>query len=98
MFLDPRCARLENQKSRSPAVGIGGLSTRLSDTLRDRSIRVVFEAAVCGVRPMTGIPPRADSFPREPGVKARERNLEFTKRLMTSAGWLSSLSEKGRRS
>jgi hypothetical protein len=50
MVLEPRYAGLENQKSRSPAAGMGCLSTSLLNTFFDRSRRVVFQAAECGLQ------------------------------------------------
>jgi hypothetical protein len=50
MFLDPSYAALENQKNRLHAAGRGCLSTSLLSTFFDGSLRVFFEAAICGLQ------------------------------------------------
>jgi hypothetical protein len=50
MFLDPRYARLESQKNRLHAVGMGCLFTSLLNTLFDSSSRAVFQAAESGLQ------------------------------------------------
>lgn len=49
MFLDPRYARLESQKSRSRAVGMGCLFSSLLNALFDSSNGVFFQAAKRGL-------------------------------------------------
>jgi hypothetical protein len=50
MFLDPRYAGVPEQRRCPQTVGVGCLSTSLSDTLFDGSSRAFFEAAGCGLQ------------------------------------------------